>query len=212
MFSARTLLVLSIAFAMIYLLSGPLQDKWPLFKVGSIALLAVLGFRSNLLLGIALSFGALGDLLLGVTRLGPLNSEQLFLCGLVSFLFGHSVYIVVFWREPRAKLTFPRVLGILAVIVALSSMLSLLYTSLGPLLIPVVIYALVLATMAISAQLAKLGNPLAAIGALFFVASDAMLAIAKFRAPFTGNSELIWITYYVAQFLIYRGVARALAT
>jgi uncharacterized membrane protein YhhN len=114
----------------------------------------------------------------------------------------------MFRREPRAKLTFPRALGILAVVIALSSMLSLLYKSLGPLLIPVVIYALVLAGMAISAQLAELGNPLAAIGALFFVASDAMLAIAKFRSPFTASDALIWITYYLAQFLIYLGVAR----
>jgi len=34
--------------------------------------------------------------------------------------------------------------------------------------------------MAISAILVDLGNPLAAIGALCFVASDAMLAISKF--------------------------------
>ena len=211
-FFSRTLLVLSVVFALIFLLSGPIPGKWPLFKVGSIALLAVLGFRANLLLGIALSFGVLGDLLLGVTRLGRLNSEQLFLGGLVSFLVGHLVYVVMFRRAPRAKLHSVRALGVLAVIVALSSMLALLYRSLGPLLVPVVIYSVVLAAMAISAQLAELGNTLAAIGALFFLASDAMLAISKFRAPFTAGSELIWITYYVAQFLIYRGVARALAT
>jgi uncharacterized membrane protein YhhN len=208
MSSSSTLLLLSISFSLIFLLTGPMPDTGPLFKVASILLLALLGFRVSALLGMALLLGALGDLLLGVTHLGPLNSEQLFLFGLVSFLVGHLVYIVMFRREPRAKLTFPRALGILAVVIALSSMLSLLYKSLGPLLIPVVVYALVLATMAISARLAELGNPLAASGALFFVASDAMLAIAKFRSPFFASAALIWITYYLAQLLIYLGVAR----
>jgi len=55
----------------------------------------------------------------------------------------------------------------------------------------VVGYALVLAGMGISAMLADLGNPLAAIGALFFVASDAMLAISKFHAPFPCKEPLI---------------------
>ena len=209
--ASRTLLLLSITFSLIFLLSGPAADKWPIFKVGSIALLALLGFRVNSLLGIALALGAFGDLLLGVTQLGRLNAEQLFLLGLVAFLIGHLVYIMMFWRLVRAKLTPPRALAILAVIVALSSMLSLLYRSLGPLLVPVFVYAIVLAGMAISAQLAQLGNPLAAIGALFFVASDAMLAISKFHSPFAGNSELIWLTYYLAQFLICLGVARAIS-
>jgi uncharacterized membrane protein YhhN len=208
MFPSRALLLLSGTFSLIFLFTGPMPDKWPLFKVTSIVLLAVLGFRISLLLGVALSFGALGDLLLDVTHIGSLDSEQLFLFGLVSFLLGHLVYIVMFRRKPRANLTFPRALGILAVIVALSSMLSLLYKSLGPLLVPVVIYALVLATMAISAQLAQLGNSLAAVGALFFVASDAMLAVGKFRSPFPASFALIWVSYYLAQLLIYLGVAR----
>jgi uncharacterized membrane protein YhhN len=79
--------------------------------------------------------------------------------------------------------------------------------SLGPLLIPVVVYALVLAAMAISALLADLGNPLAAIGALSFVASDAMLAIGKFDGAFPGHGPLIWVTYYLAQLFIFLGVA-----
>ena len=83
-----------------------------------------------------------------------------------------------------------------------------LAASLGPLLVPVIVYALVLAVMASSALLAELGNPLAAIGALLFVASDAMLAIAKFRGPFAGHDPLIWITYYLAQALIFLAVER----
>ncbi|MBZ5689941.1 MAG: lysoplasmalogenase, partial [Acidobacteriia bacterium] len=51
---------------------------------------------------------------------------------------------------------------------------------------PVVVYSLVLACMGISAILADLGTPLAGFGALLFIASDAMIAISKFRGSFLG--------------------------
>ena len=57
-------------------------------------------------------------------------------------------------------------------------------------------------------SVADLGTPLAGFGALLFIASDAMIAINRFRGPFPGNEQLIWITYYSAQFLILRGVER----
>jgi uncharacterized membrane protein YhhN len=52
-------------------------------------------------------------------------------------------------------------------------------------------------------------NASAGLGALLFITSDAMLAIKKFRGPFAGNAQLIWITYYAAQVLILRGVERS---
>jgi uncharacterized membrane protein YhhN len=35
-----------------------------------------------------------------------------------------------------------------------------------------------------------------------------MIAISKFRDPFPGNEQLIWITYYSAQCLILSSVER----
>jgi hypothetical protein len=35
-----------------------------------------------------------------------------------------------------------------------------------------------------------------------------MLAIGKFRGPFPGSAQLIWITYYAAQALILQGIVR----
>jgi uncharacterized membrane protein YhhN len=210
---SRPLLILSVAASLIFLLASPLVagDWLVMFKVASIGLLAVLGFRVNTLLGTALTFGAIGDFLLGVHRLGSLDADKLFLFGLGAFLLGHLVYIAMFrkylgrnWAAHKPA----RELGVMAVIATLGIVLALLQHSLGPLLIPVIVYALVLAAMAISALLAEMGNPLAAIGALFFVASDAMLAISKFRGPFTGHEPLIWITYYLAQSLIFLVVAR----
>jgi uncharacterized membrane protein YhhN len=56
-------------------------------------------------------------------------------------------------------------------------------------LIPVVVYSLVLSGMRISAMLADLGMPLAGFGAILFIASDAMIAISKFRHPFRTASS-----------------------
>jgi uncharacterized membrane protein YhhN len=209
--TSRPFLLTSAAASLAYLLTADFgATEWRVvLKVVSVALLALLGFRVSKLLGAALTFGAIGDFLLDVPRLGALGPEQLFLFGLGAFLVGHVVYIVMFRRFPRSHNSL-RVAAILAVVATLICVLAVLRDSLGPLRIPVVIYALVLATMAISAILADLGNPLAAVGALCFVASDAMLAFAKFHAPFPASSVLIWLTYYAAQLLIFLGVTRGL--
>ena len=209
--TSRLLFVVSVAASLAYLLTRPLTaGDWPaVFAVLSTLLLAVLGFRVNVLLGVALALSCLGDLLLGVRRLGSLDAESLFLFGLGSFLLAHLVYIAMFRKYRLAVWWRPgpvRLLGVLTILVVLGSMLGILHQSLGPLLIPVVVYSLVLSGMGISAILADLGTPLAGVGALLFISSDAMLAIGKFRGPFPGSAPLIWITYYAAQCLILLGV------
>jgi uncharacterized membrane protein YhhN len=207
------LFAVSAAASLTFLLARPLTaGDWPvIFKVLSILLLAVPGFRVDGLLGGALALSSLGDFFLGVRRLGSLDGESLFLLGLGSFLIAHLVYIALFrkhqalvwWKPGRV-----RVWGVLAILIALGSVLGMLQPSLGSMLIPVAVYSLVLCCMGISAMLADLGSPLAGLGALLFIASDAMIAIDKFRGPFPGDEQLIWITYYSAQFLILRGVER----
>ncbi len=210
--SSRLLLLISVVASLAFLLASSLAggDWRVVCKVGSILLLAVVGFGVDRLLGYALALSALGDFLLGVPRLGSLSGEDLFLLGLGSFLLAHLVYIAMFRRyraRDSQKLSPARMAGIAAILISLTSMLATLWHSLGPLLVPVVVYALVLAGMGISAMLAELGNPFAGIGALFFIASDAMLAVNEFRAPFPGHEPLIWTTYYAAQLLILFGVA-----
>ena len=118
------MLALSASASLAFLLSSSFTsaDWTVVLKVGSIALLAVLGFRVNRLLGIALSFGALGDFLLGVHQLGSLDAEKLFLFGLGAFLAGHLFYIAMFRRfMPRnwAQHSPLRELGIMAVLLTL---------------------------------------------------------------------------------------------
>jgi uncharacterized membrane protein YhhN len=210
--TSRLLIFVSVAASLTYLLVRPLTaGDWPVvFAVLSTFLLAVLGFGANRLLGGALALSSLGDFLLGVRRLGSLDAESLFLLGLGSFLLAHVVYIAMFrkyrlsvWWKPGPV----RLLGVLTIVVVLGSMLGILRHSLGPLLLPVVVYSLVLSGMGISAMLADLGTPLAGIGSLLFIVSDAMIALSKFHGPFAGSGPLIWITYYAAQLLILLGVA-----
>jgi uncharacterized membrane protein YhhN len=210
---SRLLFAVSAAASLTFLLARPLTaGDWPVIcKFLSILLLAVLGSRVDGLLGGALALSSLGDFLLGVRRLGSLDAESLSLLGLGSFLIAHLVYIALFrkyrvlvWWKPG----WARVSGVLAILVPLGSVLRILQHSLGSMLIPVVVYSLVLSGMGISAMLADLGTPLAALGALLFIASDTMIAISKFLGSFPGNEPLIWITYYSAQFLILLGVER----
>jgi uncharacterized membrane protein YhhN len=232
MFSRRWILLLSAASSLVYLVMPPLVSSpwWVGFKVMSIVLLAALGFRANLLLGIALTVSSIGDLFLGL-------GERWFLFGLASFLAAHIVYILTFrayfsirlLRSPRKtergagqfliRLGVPaapfalfkrqplRMLGVMVILGALSGMLTFLFGSLGPMLVPVAAYSLVLAGMGICAMGADLRSPLAAIGALLFIGSDAMIAIGKFHSPVPFEHYAVWGTYYVAQLFIEEAVS-----
>ncbi len=188
-----------------------LADWTVLLKVLCILLLAVPGFRADRLLGTALAISGLGDFFLGIHRAESFDEESLFLPGLGAFLLAHLFYIVMFHRYRATtgrRLSPARTAGVLAILAAVASVLVILWHSLGPMLVPVLVYALVLAGMGISALLADLGTPLAAFGALSFIASDTMLALNKFHASFPGHEPLIWITYYLAQLLILCGILR----
>ena len=175
------------------------SDWLVIVELLSIFLLALFGFRLNSLLGIALAFSLVGDFLLGVHRLGSLDGQTLFLLGLVAFLLAHLVYIAMFrryWPSIWWRPELLRICGALAILVLFGCLLRMLWPSLGPMLIPVLLYSLALSCMGISALLADLVTPVAAFGALLFIASDAMIAIDKFHGHIPGGNQLIWITYY----------------
>jgi uncharacterized membrane protein YhhN len=207
----RTLVAISVAASLTFLLLRFfIASDWPVIvELLSIFLLAVLGFRLDSLLGTALMLSLIGDFLLGVRRLGSLDVQSLFLLGLGSFLIAHLVYIAMFrkywpsiWWKPRLS----RICGVFGILVLLGSVLGLLWPSLGPMLLPVVLYSAALSCMGISAMLADFGTPFAAFGALSFIVSDAMIAMNKFRGHVPGSNQIIWITYYSAQLFILLGV------
>ena len=73
---------------------------------------------------------------------------------------------------------------------------------------PVAVYTLVIGAMAITAWFT--GEPLIALGATIFVASDATLSVTRFVRPWRHGHLAVMITYHVGQALIVLGVLLAL--
>jgi uncharacterized membrane protein YhhN len=180
------------------------------FKVASVGLLIVVAataLRPRKLLMLALYFSALGDLFLDVRKLGPLGPVQLFLFGLISFLVAHICYFAMFTKERSPSVSVARIIACAAVVTTAIVSLRLLWPGLAEMRTPVLAYSAVLTLMAITAQRSRFGK-LVAIGALFFVASDTMLAMNIFGHPFAGARVLVWVTYYAAQLMMALGVVK----
>lgn len=162
-------------------------------------------------ISLGLLFGLGGDILLDIPE------EQLanqFVLGLGSFLIGHLAYIRAYTSDTRRLAPA----GLLIALLCGGSMLGMLNSSpdgLGPFLLPVALYALVISCMLwrAIARLGENGIPrdsalLAAGGALLFVISDAMIGINRFVAPFEEAKYAIIITYWLGQFGIAASAMR----
>jgi uncharacterized membrane protein YhhN len=89
-----------------------------------------------------------------------------------------------------------------------------LHIGLGDMLIPVVIYMLVILTMATTAFLRRdkvntVSFNLVFIGSIFFMLSDSILALDKFYKPIPFSNISIIITYAIAQYLIVLGIIKS---
>jgi uncharacterized membrane protein YhhN len=146
---------------------------------------------------IGLVFCLAGDVFL------MLPSDQ-FLLGLGSFLVAQVCYIVAFYTG----ISFPRsILLILPFALYGLVVLWVLWSFLGRLWIPVLGYALVILIMAWQAaeRLASLSERsalLALVGAVFFVVSDTVLGVNRFRRRFKSAQAVTLPTYYLAQWCI----------
>jgi alkylglycerol monooxygenase len=156
-----------------------------------------LGGRFEALLVAALAFSLAGDVFLML--------PDLFIPGLASFLLAHVCYIALF----RQGLPwFPSGKALVGTLAAGAVMYAFLFPTLGPVLkVAVAAYTLVIALMAAQAigraMLLRDGRSVAvAAGALFFMASDSLLAVNKFAMPLPMAQFAVLSTYYVAQVLI----------
>jgi uncharacterized membrane protein YhhN len=160
---------------------------------------------------LALFFCWLGDVLL------MFHGQLYFMLGLGAFLIGHACFIFTFrqlkWPQGKELLPTQRVRFIFPIILAATGLVAVLYPTLGALQIPVIVYAVVIMFMAITALL-RLGFTNQAsfswvfVGAILFMISDSVLAINKFHTPFTGASVIIMVTYASAQFMIVKGILK----
>ncbi|KAA0071692.1 lysoplasmalogenase [Rhodanobacter sp. T12-5] len=167
-----------------------------------------LRYRRWVLAGIACSL--LGDILL-------MLPQDLFVAGLLAFLGGHLCFLVALLGDSRFSARQPLLLACLAY-GAIN--LYLLWPSIAaPLRLPVIVYVLVLTSMAGQAlvrarQFARRGDAQArsarraAVGALLFMLSDSLLAWNRFDGPIPLAALWVLATYYLSLWWIARSVAR----
>jgi uncharacterized membrane protein YhhN len=205
-------LLFAVLLAIFYLFYGR-RGTSPLkvaAKTLSVALLAGLSVSTGapwpLTLGLVLC--AAGDFFLAIEDL----DKRFFLAGLVSFLAGHIVYIMLFSGLPDTAATLPiwlRTVFIAVVIFVALAMSAQLWPAVGDMRWPVMVYIMAIVAMA-SAAVTN-GGGLVVAGAATFMASDCILATERFLmkpdAPGRAfTSPAVWITYFAAQVMILFGV------
>ncbi|GAB3625664.1 putative membrane protein [Pandoraea terrae] len=151
----------------------------------------------------ALILSGAGDVLLALPQL-----SSGFVAGLGAFLLAHLAYCAVFWprRQPWPALAIWRRAALILVWIAAAGAYALYWPRLGDLAVPVACYVIVLAMMASSALLARLAGDWAAVGALLFTVSDALIGASRFVGTVAGQAYAIWILYALAQLLLCAGI------
>lgn len=164
-------------------------------------------FDKKILAGLIWSW--IGD----VALMGVGIKSSFFLVGLVAFLIGHIAYITAFREDIKSGGKRPIWVISLAMAYFITHGLLfyiVLYPGLGVLKVPVALYSLIIAVMAILAWMRSIkssgwGYWLVAIGAWFFVISDTILAVNKFVDKLPNAGLWIMATYILAQYGIATG-------
>ncbi|MCK0093138.1 lysoplasmalogenase [Rhodococcus sp. F64268] len=177
--------------------------QWLLMPVlAAVLVLGTAAPRSRLveLTLLALTFSWLGD-----TAPDLFDGDTAFLVLVGFFLCAQVTYIAAFAPYRSASVLHTRrwVLAVFAV--AVVALVAVCAPGAGVLVAPVVLYALLLATMAVLAT--GVGRTVA-IGAVAFVVSDSLIALRAFVDDFPLPLSGFWVmlTYIAAQVLITCGV------
>jgi uncharacterized membrane protein YhhN len=216
--SDRALLIASVVCSLLYFIH-PIVNLPHLLvvilKTLSVSLLSVAAFRqmkgtAKYLLTTALLLSSLGDFFLA------LREEKYFVFGLLAFLTAHLVYIMLFWQVMRLKPSSANAAQkvLIGVIVTCSAAMCwwLLPVPDG-LTVPVAVYLAIITLMVLSAILAGKSSWLTPVGAILFMLSDSLIALSRFKHLIGGLPAhlMIWSLYYIAQYLIFRGVINYVA-
>lgn len=146
----------------------------------------------------AFLFCALGDLA------GQLGS---FVFQMVFFALGHIWFILFFARRHAAlnKRWLLLLRSVLLILIVWAYVAIAVHVADVPLRLGIVVYTLLIATMAFEA--CRFGSLLTAAGGWLFIVSDAVLAYNKFAAGIPCAGIVIMSTYYLAQLLLFTGAA-----
>ncbi len=159
-------------------------------------------YRRLIVAGLAASL--VGDILL------MLPGDH-FVPGLGAFLIAHLCYIGAFLSQSRFA---SRPVAFLGYALVSATLLSALLPALpGALRVPVIVYVVVITTMAAQSavwmlQTGREQARRAAIGGAWFVVSDATLALDRFRGDVPYRDLIVLGTYFIAQWCLARSVAR----
>ncbi|MEQ8906288.1 lysoplasmalogenase [Ekhidna sp.] len=159
-----------------------------------------------LLICLALLFSWLGDVVLMYQA-----EETFFMAGIGLFLIAQITYVVVLRKSSYQRPS----LNLMKVLPFLGYGIILFYVLLpaGDFTLPIIVYGLVIMTMAIMARLRE-GNTsqesyqLALYGSLLFVLSDSILAFNSFHTAIPYAGVWIMITYCAAQLLLVIGLLK----
>jgi uncharacterized membrane protein YhhN len=215
------LLLLSVVCSVAY---PAMRASWPaasvVLKASSIAPLAVLAFRvlgradrdvtprrANAILATALTLSCAGDIFLAV------DPRRYFGHALGAFLLAHLAYILLFVRSwPRPLRPSRRQLILTALVLVYGLLMtSWLAPGFGRLAVPATVYAGAITAMTVSAVLAGFSRPYVLIGAILFLISDSLIAVARFKPGWSAAGYLVWPTYYLGQYGISIGFLRVAA-
>jgi uncharacterized membrane protein YhhN len=163
---------------------------------------------------LALFFSFSGDVLL----MFETERSNFFLFGLAAFLMAHIFYILAYRQHQDSSMEnslkgIQKIRFSFPIVLAGTGLIVILYPSLGPLKLPVVVYALILIIMVLNSifRFGRTNNQsfwLVFAGSALFMLSDSLLAINKFFKPVPAAGFWIMSTYILAQFLIVKGLVQ----
>ncbi len=204
----------ALAYGVLWVLApvSPLRTVIKIMPVAALALIAYLSgprHGAALLLPAALALSAVGD---GFLAGDPKRWLPL---GLASFLIAHLIYVALFWSAGGSSAPSEpvRLVLILAAPIGGVGMLAWLWPHLGAMRGAVSAYVgAIVAMLATSLLLPWTAWPVM-VGALAFMASDAILSADLFRSARIAGSErmsayAIWALYYGGQAAIALGLMR----
>lgn len=195
-----------LEFETIRFLTKPLL--MPALIVSYLSLNKKYGLKHNWLMILALIFSWLGDTFLLLQKF----TLNFFLIGLACFLLTHVFYIILFFK-PRILKPFSmfKAVFIFIILSYLVIFIYLLRPYLNDVYIPIVLHAIILIIMLLTAldlqgKVEKEAFQFIFSGAFLFVIAESLIAIDKFYVPFSLATFSIMTFYLLAQYFVMKGI------
>lgn len=197
--------LLAIAYGFTLSRAPPSPAKLFLKISGMIILTGVAAWQGGPWLLVAgLAFSTLGDAFLAG------RPERWLLPGMAAFFTAHVFYVLLFWGAGQAGGEIWNYAARALLVLAGAGYIFWLSPSLGAMRLPVIAYGAVILVMGAAAIALPAGYGLVLVGALMFIASDAILANELFRRPAGERQRFwpsisLWNLYFFGQMLIALG-------